>query len=67
MQDFQKRVVLERKELHDKIARLGEFLLSANFRQLSETNREEAERLVRQKHKMMEYREILDERIAALS
>ncbi len=67
MQDFQKRVVQEREELHDKIVKLGAFLLSANFRQLGETNREEAERLVRQKHKMMEYREILDERIAAFS
>ena len=63
MQPHQQRVVDEKTELDEKLAKLGEFIESSPiFAGLPDGERK---RLVRQKSCMGEYSEILGERIAA--
>jgi hypothetical protein len=61
--DYQQRVIDEKSELDEKIAKLGDFIQSsAIFQDLPS---DEKERLVRQHSCMGEYSEILGERISA--
>lgn len=62
MQEWQKRVVEERKELGAKIDRLREFMCTSTFDQLKEAERE---RLFSQRSAMVTYHAILERRIAA--
>lgn len=63
MQPHQQRVVNEKAELDDKIAKLKEFIDSSAI--FASLHSDEKERLVRQHSCMTEYSEILSERIAA--
>lgn len=40
MEDFKKRLIVERDELDDKIAKLESFIESPRFKNLDERNRE---------------------------
>ena len=62
MQDWQQRVVDEKKELDNKIGRLTQFTQTQEFQSLPLP---ETDRLVRQLNAMEDYSEILGERIAA--
>ena len=62
MQEFQERVVKEKAELDEKLAKLRLFFTSEIFYTLSD---EEQERLNRQENAMTEYSEVLGERINA--
>ena len=62
MEDFQTRVVEEKKELDDKVEKLAAFLQTDMFGNLPD---EEQARMTRQKEAMSEYSNVLGERIAA--
>ena len=63
MEDFKKRLIVEREELDDKLAKLGAFIGSPSFENLDERNRE---LLVSQRGAMRQYLDILTERIGIL-
>lgn len=58
----QERVVTEKKELEDKISKLGAFIVGPKFVSLNATERS---LLARQHTIMLAYQEVLHERIAA--
>lgn len=62
MEDFQVRVVEEKKELDGKITRLSAFIFSDKF---ASVLKEEQERMERQLYVMMNYSRCLKDRIAA--
>lgn len=62
MQPHQERVVTEKAELEEKIAKLNTFFNTAIFDKLSS---EERDRLHRQYEFMVQYSAVLGERIAA--
>ena len=64
MQDFQQRVIDEKKALDEKMNKLDAFLDAENRMTISE---EEEERLKKQYNIMIDYSEILAERIAAFN
>lgn len=63
MEDFKKRLVAERDELEDKIAKLEAFIGSTRFENLDERNRK---LLVAQRDAMRQYSVILNVRISIL-
>lgn len=63
MEDFKKRLVVERDELDDKLAKLEAFIGSARFENLDERNRK---LLVSQCDVMRQYSTILNVRISIL-
>ena len=63
MEDFKKRLIVEREELNDKLAKLEAFIGSPRFENLDERNRE---LLVSQRGAMRQYSDILTERIGIL-
>lgn len=63
MEDFKKRLIVEREELDDKLAKLEAFIGSPRFENLDERNRE---LLVSQRGAMRQYSDILNERISIL-
>lgn len=63
MEDFKKRLIVEREELDDKLAKLEAFIGSPRFENLDERNRE---LLVSQCGAMRQYSDILNERINIL-
>ena len=63
MEDFKKRLIVEREELDDKLAKLEAFIGSPRFENLDERNRE---LLVSQCGAMRQYSDILNERIRIL-
>ena len=63
MEDFKKRLIVEREELDDKLAKLEAFIRSPRFENLDERNRE---LLVSQRGAMRQYSDILAERIGIL-
>ena len=63
MEDFKKRLIVEREELDDKLAKLEAFIGSPRFENLDERNRE---LLVSQCGAMRQYSDILAERIDIL-
>lgn len=63
MEDFKKRLIVEREELDDKLAKLETFIRSPRFENLDERNRE---LLVSQRGAMRQYSDILAERIGIL-
>ena len=63
MEDFKKRLVVERDELDDKIAKLEAFIGSTRFEDLDERNRK---LLVTQCGVMRQYSTILNVRISIL-
>ena len=63
MEDFKKRLVVERDELDDKIAKLEAFIGSTRFESLDERNRK---LLVSQCDVMRQYSTILNVRISIL-
>lgn len=63
MEDFKKRLIVEREELDDKLAKLEAFIGSPRFENLDERNRE---LLVSQCGAMRQYSDILNERISIL-
>lgn len=63
MEDFKKRLVVERDELDDKIAKLEAFIGSPRFEDLDERNRK---LLVSQRDAMRQYSTILNVRISIL-
>ena len=62
MEDYQKRVIQEQKELEDKIYKLQEFIISDKFDNIKD--KDEKNRLIKQSDIMMKYNKILNERIA---
>lgn len=62
MEDFQERVVDEKKELDEKIKKLGAFLSADKFKSICLCSWE-AGRLEKQYHAMVLYSGILNERI----
>lgn len=62
MQEFQQRVIDEKKELDEKRGKLSSFLTTDIFRHLPGTERE---RLLRQSYLMSQYSIVLGERIGA--
>lgn len=62
MKDYQRRVVIEKKELDERLGRLQLFLDGDIF---SDLNEAEKNRLERQEEVMIEYSKILNERIEA--
>lgn len=64
MEPHQQRVVTEREELSEKIARLVKFLNTETYQSLSET---EQGRMLRQLNHMNAYRDVLNERIVAFT
>lgn len=63
MEDFKKRLIVERDELNDKIAKLESFIESPRFENLDERNRE---LLIAQCGIMRQYSAILNMRISIL-
>ena len=63
MEDFKKRLVVERDELEDKIAKLEAFIGSTRFENLDERNRN---LLAAQRDAMRQYSTILNVRISIL-
>lgn len=63
MEDFKKRLVVERDELDDKLAKLEEFIGSTRFENLDERN---GKLLVAQRDAMRQYSVILNVRISIL-
>lgn len=63
MEDFKKRLVVERDELDDKLAKLEAFIGSTRFENLDERNRK---LLVAQRDAMRQYSVILNVRISIL-
>lgn len=63
MEDFKKRLIVERDELDDKIAKLGSFIGSPRFKDLDELNKD---LLVAQWGVMRQYSDILNKRISIL-
>lgn len=63
MEDFKRRLVIERDELDDKIAKLEAFIGSTRFENLDERNRK---LLVAQRDAMRQYSVILNVRISIL-
>lgn len=61
MEEYQKRVVEEKKELDEKIIKLSQFIFSEKFI----VPKGEQERMERQFFSMVEYSRCLRERIAA--
>ena len=62
MQPHQERVVMEKKELDDKLSKLRMFFTSSVFGTIDS---DEQNRLRRQENAMHDYSEVLGERIAA--
>ena len=63
MEDFKKRLVVERDELDDKLAKLEAFIGSTRFENLDERN---GKLLVAQRDAMRQYSTILNVRISIL-
>lgn len=63
MEDFKKRLVVERDELDDKLTKLEAFIGSNRFENLDERNRK---LLVAQRDAMRQYSDILNVRISIL-
>lgn len=63
MEDFKKRLVVERDELDNKLAKLEAFIGSTRFENLDERNRK---LLVAQRDAMRQYSVILNVRISIL-
>lgn len=63
MEDFKKRLIVERDELGDKLAKLEAFIGSTRFENLDERNRK---LLVAQRDAMRQYSVILNVRISIL-
>ena len=63
MEDFKKRLIVERDELEDKIAKLGSFIGSPRFKGLDDLNKD---LLVSQWGAMRQYSDILNKRISIL-
>ena len=63
MEDFKKRLIVERDELDDKIAKLEAFIGSPRFENLDDRNRK---LLVAQRDAMRQYSGILNVRISIL-
>lgn len=63
MEDFKERLVAERDELDDKIAKIEAFIGSARFEDLDERNRK---LLAAQRDAMRQYSVILNVRISIL-
>ena len=63
MEDFKKRLVVERDELDDKLAKLEAFIGSTRFENLDERNRK---LLAAQRDAMRQYSTILNVRISIL-
>jgi hypothetical protein len=61
MEAYQERVVLEKKELDEKISKLSPFISSEKFLSVEQN---EADRLRNQLSVMIDYSNILGERIA---
>ena len=64
MQPYQERVVAEKKELDERLAKLKTFLMGAIFQGLTT---DEKLRLSKQAKLMKEYSDMLGERIAAFT
>lgn len=62
MEDYQARVILEKKDLDEKIERLETFTFTETFKKL---DGEEKDRMLRQLAVMKSYSSILRERIVA--
>jgi hypothetical protein len=62
LRDFQQRVVIERKELRDRLGKLEAFTQMDTFKSLPG---DEQARMRRQMQHMSAYADVLDERIAA--
>ena len=62
MQDFQQRVVEEKRELDEKLQKLEPFTITETYKALP---KDEQARLVRQCYAMKDYSDVLGERIAA--
>lgn len=62
--DYQQRVIDEKTQLDDKLAKLRNFFDMATFKNLDNT---EKSRMYRQENVMADYSEILGERVAAFS
>lgn len=65
MLPYQERVIGEKKQLDDKLFRLGQFILDSGCYNLLPI--EEVQRLNRQMKAMEDYSDVLGERIAAFS
>lgn len=63
MEDFKKRLIVERDELEDKIAKLESFIESPRFESLDKRN---GELLIAQRDAMRAYSVILNVRISIL-
>ena len=63
MEDFKKRLIVEREELDDKLAKLKAFIGSPRFENLDERN---GKLLVSQRDAMRQYSDILNVRISIL-
>lgn len=63
MEDFKKRLKVEREELNNKIIKLGQFVNSDKFKTLDDENRT---LLLLQHYMMNQYLEVLDKRISLL-
>lgn len=63
MEDFKKRLIVERDELDDKIAKLESFIESPRFKGLDKRN---GELLIAQRDAMRAYSVILNVRISIL-
>lgn len=62
MKEYQQRVIDEKKELDARLNRLESFIMSLAFDDVDDLERS---RLVQQKHIMVQYSMILEERILA--
>ena len=62
MEDYQERVVEEKKELDGKITKLAAFVFSEKF---ASVVKDEQKRMQQQLYVMMDYSRCLQERIAA--
>lgn len=61
MEEYVKRMILERENLTEKINKLADFILSDGFRKVE---RKERRKLQKQLKFMGKYKEVLDDRIA---
>ena len=65
LQPHQQRVVAEKTELDEKLSKLNAFMDGEQFRIICDSD--ECDRLVKQRHAMERYSNILGERISAFS
>jgi crAss001_48 related protein len=65
MQPHQERVIVEKKELDEKLAKLKEFCFGSNTKVFASLSPEERDRLEDQYTAMKQYSDILGKRIAA--